>query len=188
MFCKNNKVLEQKTEKNRAKKSLYSCMVAHYLFMTGRNKAGFVRVLWAWFMSPSFRVNVWVEKMKRTKTSFFKRLISNRLESKYSITVSPTSKIGNNLRIDHFHGVVIGRGAVIGDFCKLYQQVTIGQKDGKFPTIGNHVTIYPGAKVIGDITVGDGAVIGANAVVTKDVPAGCVAAGVPAKIIKAAKA
>ena len=106
------------------------------------------------------------------------------LEVKYSITVATTAKIGDGLRVNHFQGIVIGEGVEIGDNCKIYQQVTLGQKDGKYPAIGNNVTIYAGAKIIGDVKVGDGAIVGANAVVTKDVPVGSVVAGVPARVIK----
>ena len=84
----------------------------------------------------------------------------------------------------HAIGIVIGSGAVIGDNCKIYQQVTIGKEKGKFPIIGDNVTIYSGAKIIGDVKIGNNAIIGANAVVTRDVPDNCVAVGVPARVIK----
>ena len=98
--------------------------------------------------------------------------------------VNDTCTIGKHFRADHYFGIVIGSGVIIGDYCKMYQQVTIGQKNGKFPQIGNNVTIYPGAKIIGDIKIGNNAIIGTNAVVLNDVPANAVAVGVPARIIK----
>lgn len=71
----------------------------------------------------------------------------------------------------------------IGNNCTIYQQVTIGNWNGT-PKIGNNVTIFPGAKVIGNITVGDNVKIGANAVVSKNVPENCTVVGVPAFIVK----
>lgn len=71
----------------------------------------------------------------------------------------------------------------MGENCQIYQQVTIGNNGG-IPTIGNNVEICAGAKVIGPITIGDDVVIGANAVVTKNIPSHSVVVGIPAKIIK----
>ena len=83
-------------------------------------------------------------------------------------------------------GVVIHQAAVVGRHCLISQQVTIGGRSGLegVPVIGDYVRIGAGAKVLGNIRVGDFAVIGANAVVLKDVPPGCVVAGVPAKVIR----
>lgn len=72
----------------------------------------------------------------------------------------------------------------IGENCTVFQNVTIGYSGGGKPTIGNNVTIYAGAVVVGGVSVGDNVVIGANAVVVKDVPSNVVVVGVPAKIIK----
>ncbi len=84
----------------------------------------------------------------------------------------------------HPIGICIAKKATIGKNCHIYQNVTIGASKGGFPKIGNNVSIFAGAVVIGDITIGDNAIIGANAVVTKDVPANTIVAGVPAKVIK----
>lgn len=72
----------------------------------------------------------------------------------------------------------------IGTNCHIFQQVTIGNSHGKTPIIGNNVVIYPGAKVFGDIVIGDDVVIGANAVVNKDVPPHSMIVGIPARIVK----
>jgi len=94
--------------------------------------------------------------------------------------------IGKGLLIMHFGGIVINSGSVIGENCTILHGVTIGNQHpgGKSPVIGDHVYICAGAKVLGDITVGDYCVIGANAVLTKSIPAYSVAAGIPAKVIK----
>jgi serine O-acetyltransferase len=93
------------------------------------------------------------------------------------------TRIGGGLVLPHPNGVVIHRNAVIGPNCLILQQVTIGQTDGDVvPRIGGHVDIGAGAKVIGPVTLGDHACIGANAVVLQDVPTHMTAVGVPARL------
>lgn len=91
--------------------------------------------------------------------------------------------MGGGLLIAHGFSIIINCKSM-GHNCTIYQQVTIGQTSTGVPTIGDNVTIYCGAKVLGGITIGNNVIIGANAVVVKDVPDNCVVAGVPAKIIK----
>jgi serine O-acetyltransferase len=94
-------------------------------------------------------------------------------------------EIGGGLLIPHPNGIVIHPNAKIGVNCLIFQQVTIGTRDGPgVPVIGGHVDIGAGAKVLGLIQVGPHARIGANAVVLTDVPAGALAVGIPARIIK----
>jgi serine O-acetyltransferase len=98
--------------------------------------------------------------------------------------IEPRATLGRRLMIPHPNGVVIHEDAVVGDDCMIMQQVTIGMiGEGEVPTLGNNIYVGAGAKIIGKLTVGDGARIGANAVVTQDVPAGCTAVGVPARLI-----
>lgn len=93
------------------------------------------------------------------------------------------TQIGGGLSLPHPNGVVIHPAAVIGPNCLIFQQVTIGMAAGdSVPVIGGHVDIGAGAKIIGPVHVGDHALIGANAVVTRDVPADCVARGNPARV------
>lgn len=96
------------------------------------------------------------------------------------------TKIGGGLRMPHPNGIVFHPDAEIGVNCTILQQVTIGMNRGRegAPTIAGHVDIGPGARILGPIQIGEHAVIGANAVVLQDVPAGCVAVGVPARILK----
>jgi len=103
------------------------------------------------------------------------------------IEIHPAARIGRRFFIDHGMGVVIGETAEIGDDCTLYHGVTLGgttwQKGKRHPTLGNNVVVGAGAKVLGPITVGDGARIGSNAVVLKDVPAGATVVGVPGRVV-----
>jgi serine O-acetyltransferase len=95
------------------------------------------------------------------------------------------ARLGSGLMLPHPNGVVIHEDARIGDDCMIMQQVTVGMiGEGEVPTIGNRVYIGAGAKIIGKLVIGDGARIGANAVVTSDVPPNCTAVGVPARIIE----
>lgn len=124
-----------------------------------------------------------MKKNKRYRALFYRYKILKR----YNCIISPNAEIGENLALPHPMGVIIGFDAKIGKNCTIYQQVTIGQKNQKFPTIGDNVTIYAGAKIIGDVKVGDNVVIGANAVVINHIPDNCIAVGVPAKIIEKEK-
>jgi len=104
------------------------------------------------------------------------------------IEIHPGATIGRRVFIDHGMGVVIGETAEIGDDCTLYHGVTLGgttwKKGKRHPTLGKGVVIGAGAKVLGPILVGDGAKVGSNAVVVKDVPPEATAVGIPAKIIE----
>lgn len=95
------------------------------------------------------------------------------------------AKVGRGVVIDHFGGIIVSGYAVIGDGCRLRQGVSIGLAridEPCAPVLGRHVDIGAGAKLLGDIRIGDHAQIGANAVVTRNVPAGHIAVGVPARI------
>ncbi len=103
------------------------------------------------------------------------------------IEIHPGATIGRRVFIDHGMGVVIGETAEIGDDCTLYHGVTLGgtswNKGKRHPTLGRDVVLGAGAKILGPILVGDGAKVGSNAVVVRDVPAGATAVGIPARIV-----
>ena len=105
------------------------------------------------------------------------------------IEIHPGATIGRRVFIDHGMGVVIGETAEIGDDCTLYHGVTLGgtswNKGKRHPTLGRGVVIGAGAKILGPDLVGDGAKIGSNAVVVRDVPPGATAVGIPARIVTA---
>lgn len=116
--------------------------------------------------------------------SLMRRLAALRVRYWSMVTSSDVlvgARLGQRLKLPHPNGVVIHQECEIGDDCMIMQQVTIGiTNNGGPPRIGSRVYIGAGAKVLGPIVIGDGAAIGANAVVLKDVPAGYTATGVPA--------
>ena len=126
------------------------------------------------------------------KFDLIARIISQLSRFITGIEIHPKAKIGKNLFIDHGMGVVIGETSEIGDNVTIYHMVTLGgiapsinsdnQRNVKrHPTIENEVVIGSGAQVLGPVTVGCCAKIGANAVITKDVPEKAVMVGIPAK-------
>jgi serine O-acetyltransferase len=134
----------------------------------------FIHKLARWFWLHGLR---WLGRA----TSHFGRMLTG-------IEIHPGAQIGRRVFIDHGMGVVIGETAEIGDDVTLYHEVTLGgtswAKGKRHPTLGKGVVIGAGAKVLGPITVGDGAKIGSNAVVVKDVPANATVVGVPGRVLE----
>ncbi len=121
------------------------------------------------------------------KIPFVPRYLSEIGRQLTSIDIHPGAKIGKEFFIDHGIGVVIGETAEIGDNVTLYQGVTLGgtslKREKRHPTIGKNVVVGAGAKLLGPITIGDNVRIGANSVVTQDVPDNSVVVGVPGRVI-----
>ncbi|MEI6063547.1 MAG: serine O-acetyltransferase [Pseudanabaena sp. ELA748] len=119
------------------------------------------------------------------------RLISSLARFFTGIEIHPAATIGKGVFIDHGMGVVIGETAIVGDYVLLYQGVTLGgtgKETGKrHPTIGNHAIVGGGAKVLGNIQIGDYVRVGAGAIVLRDVPAHCTVVGIPGRICRATK-
>ena len=124
----------------------------------------------------------------KMKWFFLARMLSQIARFSTGIEIHPGAQIGKRFFIDHGLGVVIGETAIIGDDVLLYQGVTLGgtgkERGKRHPTIGSNVVIGAGAKVLGNITVGDNSYIGSNAVVIKDVPPNSTVVGVPGRITK----
>ncbi len=116
------------------------------------------------------------------------RVLSNLARWLTGIEIHPGAVLGRRFFIDHGMGVVIGETAEIGDDCTLYHGVTLGgvswQQGKRHPTLGNDVVVGAGAKVLGPIQVGNGARIGSNAVVVKDVPSEATVVGIPGRVVK----
>ncbi len=120
---------------------------------------------------------------------FIPRAISQVARLLTGIEIHPAARIGRGFFIDHGMGVVIGETAEIGDYVTLFQGVTLGgtgkERGKRHPTLGNHVVVGAGAKILGGIRIGDNVKIGANSVLLKSVPANSTVIGVPGRIIKA---
>lgn len=140
------------------------------------------------FLYPSFRALLYYKIahfLYVKKRYFMARYLSEKAKRKTGIEIHPGATIGKRLFIDHGFGVVIGETAIVGDDVLIYHGVTLGgvsTSSGKrHPTIGDGVMIGCGAKILGDIVIGDNAKIGANAVVLCDVAPDTTLVGIPAK-------
>jgi serine O-acetyltransferase len=139
------------------------------------NFKGFV-ALQAW------RVSNWLWRESRTDLALLLQSLSS---DQLQVIIHPSASIGTSVFLDHATGIIIGAFAVIGDEVTVLQNVTIGRKQalpGRAPRIGRGVLLSAGATILGDVGIGDFARIGAGSVVESDVPAGCTAVGVPARL------
>jgi serine O-acetyltransferase len=113
--------------------------------------------------------------------------LQSRMSELFQVDIHPATRIGRGVFIDHGTGIVIGETAVIGDDVSMLQGVTLGgtgaERGDRHPKIGKGVLLGAGAKVLGNIEIGDYAKIASGSVVLKPVPAGCTAAGVPARLV-----
>lgn len=143
--------------------------------------------------NASFKITFWfriASFFKQKKGLFYYCLyvlsfvVYKHYNYKTGIQLPPGTNVGRGLLFGHFSCIVINGATSIGRNCTIYQGVTIGSARGKgIPTIGDNCVIFAGAKIIGNVKIGNNVVIGANAVVLKDIPDNCICAGVPAKII-----
>ncbi len=133
----------------------------------------------------AYRVSHW---LKVHAVPILPRLLSQLARWLTGVEIHPSAKIGTGFFIDHGMGVVIGETAEIGDYVTLFQGVTLGgtgkERGKRHPTLGNHVVVGAGAKILGGITIGDNVKIGANSVVLKNVAANSTVIGVPGRVIK----
>lgn len=139
---------------------------------------------------PGFHALIWhrlAHWLHRRGWLVLARLISQINRTLTQIEIHPGADIGHGFFIDHGAGVVIGETTIIGDNVTLYQGVTLGgtgkEKGKRHPTVGNNVVVSTGAKILGSITIGDNAKIGAGSVVLKDVPPNCTVVGVPGRVV-----
>lgn len=130
------------------------------------------------------RVAHWLWQQGRESLALF---FQNRMSNGFGVDIHPAARMGSGIMLDHASGLVIGETAVVGNNVSILQSVTLGgtgkDEGDRHPKIGNGVLISAGAKILGNIRVGDGAKVGAGSVVLEDVPAHTTVAGVPAKII-----
>ncbi|MCG6357983.1 hypothetical protein K6U58_05180 [Vibrio fluvialis] len=144
------------------------------------------------YSGSGYRVEVYLKAiffLKERGCNRIAKYISNRLQRKFGVFISPKSNFDNSLKLKHPTGIVIGEGVTLGKNVTIYQNVTLGgarigdAELSNYPSVGDGTTIFAGAVIIGKITVGKNSIIGANSVVTRDVPDDCKVAGVPARII-----
>ena len=130
------------------------------------------------------RIAHWLWSEGRETMAF---LLQSRMSELFQLDIHPAARIGSGVFIDHGTGIVIGETATVGDEVSLLHGVTLGgtgaQRGDRHPKIGRGVLIGAGAKVLGAIEVGDYAKIASGSVVLRPVPAGCTAAGVPARLV-----
>lgn len=116
------------------------------------------------------------------------RVLSQMTRFATGVEIHPAAQLGRRFFIDHAMGVVIGETTIVGDDCVLYQGVTLGgtgKESGKrHPTLGNNVTVGSGAKILGNIHIGNDVKVGSNSVVVKDVPDNCTVVGVPGRVVR----
>jgi len=130
------------------------------------------------------RVAHWLWSQERETLAFY---MQSRMSELFQVDINPATRIGRGVFIDHGTGIVIGETAVIGDDVSMLQGVTLGgtgaERGDRHPKVGKGVLLGAGAKVLGNITIGDYAKIASGSVVLKPVPPGCTAAGVPARLV-----
>ena len=130
------------------------------------------------------RVSHWLWQHGRESLALF---FQNRMSTKFGVDIHPAASMGSGIMLDHATGLVVGETAVVGNRVSILQSVTLGgtgKEDGdRHPKIGDGVLISAGAKILGNIHVGEGAKVGAGSVVLQDVPAHTTVAGVPAKVV-----
>lgn len=160
-----------------------------FRYFTSYSIKSFIR---GWFI-PGFRYTFWMRVCNYAKCNnhyllfFIARVMNRHYQFKYGIIIPYQTKIRKGLYIGHFTGIVINSEAIIGENVNISQGLTIGRKNGGnnsgIATIGDRCYFAAGSKVVGNCNIGNDCVIGANAVVTKDIPNKGVAVGIPAKII-----
>lgn len=130
------------------------------------------------------RVAHWLYNEGRQTMAYY---LQSRTSELFQVDINPATRIGRGVFVDHGTGIVIGETAVIGDDVSMLQGVTLGgtgaEQGDRHPKVGKGVLLGAGAKVLGNIKIGDYAKIASGSVVLKDVPAGCTAAGVPARLV-----
>lgn len=123
----------------------------------------------------------------RKRLPLLPRFLSHLARFFTGIEIHPGATIGEGVFIDHGMGVVIGETTIVGDYCLIYQNATLGgtgkQTGKRHPTLGNNVVVGAGAKVLGNIHIGDNVLIGAGSIVLRNVPSDCTVVGIPGRIV-----
>jgi serine O-acetyltransferase len=161
----------------------------HLLNEVYKNEKGIIKKIFLKYFNPNTNALFMIRKRMyfyHTSKRIRLKFMDYKLAVKYGIFLGNLPIIGTGLSIRHPHGIFISN-AVIGKNCNIYQDVTIGDKKLKefdsSPIIGDNVTIYAGAKIVGKVTIGNNVIIGTNSVVTKSFGDNLIVAGNPARVI-----
>lgn len=132
----------------------------------------------------SYRVAHWLWQQQREQVALY---LQNRISEAFAVDIHPAARIGRGIMIDHATSVVIGETAVVDDDVSMLHEVTLGgtgkETGDRHPKVRQGVLLGAGAKILGNVIIGEGSRVGAGSVVLKDVPAHCTVAGVPAKVV-----
>lgn len=153
-----------------------------------------VMVLYKFMVSGAeYRIDCYLRMLNFSKKNSHPRVASylaNRMQKKYGVFISPKASFDITLKLRHPVAIVVGEGVKLGQNVIVYQNVTLGGArlgDGKasnYPEVGDNTVIFAGAVIVGKVKIGANCTIGANSVVTKDIPDNSVAVGAPARIIQ----
>ncbi len=176
------------------KYSRYRFLILSDLFrITGNVR--FTALLRHIFLGGSYKYNFWMRTCHYARTNLLLKytiypiamFMLHKQTYKLGISIPASTEIDSGFYIGHFGGIVVNGKSVIGKNCNISQGVTLGQanrgKNKGYPTLGDNVYIGPGAKIVGAIKIGNNVAIGANCVVTKDIPDNSVVVGIPGKVI-----
>lgn len=178
------------TESLAAEPAIAASAAADLLASVKRNPA-YPSVLVPYLFAKGFlglQVHRVAHHLWRQERRLAAMFLQSRVSEVFSMDIHPGAAVGSGVFIDHATGVVIGETAVVGDDVSILQNVTLGgtgkQTGDRHPKIGSGVLLSAGAKVLGNVAVGDGAKVGAGSVVLVPVPAGTTAVGVPARLVR----
>ncbi|WOD63558.1 serine O-acetyltransferase [Niallia taxi] len=155
-----------------------------------KRKNNFFSFFKAFMLVPGFRV-IFIYRISnylyKKKLRILSQILFNINHLLHGCEIKASAKIGKGIQIPHAVGIVIGEGVIIGEYCMIYQNVTLGTNSytaANYPEIGNNVCLYTGVTVIGNVKIGEKSRIGANSLVINDIPNASIAVGSPAKVIK----
>lgn len=153
----------------------------------------YFRLIKVFFLNPNKKFLILIRLLLNSrihKFPFLHGYIYRKLVKEFGSYISPNVKIGVGVVFPHPNGIILGGNTLIGNNCTIYQQVTFGGKNigdaqqGNYPKLGNNVIVFAGAKLVGDISIGNDSIIGANGVVIKDVQEKTIVGGIPARLLK----
>ena len=165
-------------------KDCITLLKSDYFRIRGEEKCNILQLWVATFRNHCFRYNFWLRLSAHKGALYpFCKWMLHRCSIKYGLEISSSTVIGYGLYIGHGYGTIVNPTAIIGNNVNLSQFSTIGSNEGQAAIIGNNVYIGPNVCIVENVRIGSNICIGAGAVVTKDIPSGRTAVGVPAKVI-----